>query len=148
MAALTANKVRYQRNLDHKRTLEITGTDSLEFYEGALCSWAAAASTVGPSSDTASERFAGVCSERVTTGASNTLKIKLEWGHSEWFPVAATSIAAGDEGKNAVIADDATLSEVADETNDVPAGMIEELETIDGTAGCWITVGIYAPTNA
>lgn len=146
--ALSANKVRYQRNVHLKRLLEITGADSQTFYEGAIGCWSAAASTVAVGADTSGFRTAGVVAQALTTGSSNTAKVKLEWGHSEWFPILADSIAAGDEGKNAVLADDAVLSEAADEVNDVPAGMIEELETIDGAAGCWISVGVYAPTNA
>jgi hypothetical protein len=148
MAALTANRKRHTRNLANKRTLEIKGVDSDEFYEGGMVSYSAAASTLVPSSDTASERIAGVAIARTSTGASNTVKISVEWGHSEWFATAASSIAAGDEGKDAVVADDQTLSEAADESNDVPAGRIEEIETINGTAGAWITVGVLSGTNA
>ena len=148
MAALTANRARHTRERGNLMTLEILGVDSDEFYQGGMVSWSAAASTVVPSSDTASERIAGVCVERVTTGTSNTTTIAFEWGHQEWFPTAATSIAAGDEGKNAVIGDDNTLSEAADESNDVLAGVIVELETIQGTAGAWIVVGVFAATTA
>lgn len=146
--ALAANKSRRQRNVHLKRLLEVTGTDSMTFYEGAIGCWAASASTISVGADTSGFRVAGVVAEALTTSTSNTAKVKLEWGHSEWFPTLADSIAAGDEGKNAVLADDAVLSEAADESNDVPAGMIEELETIDGVAGCWISVGVYAPSNA
>lgn len=146
MTALAANRARHQRNIELKRRLAITGVDSDEFYEGALCNYSASASTVAPAADTSGQRFAGVCAKRLSTGSSNTHKVELEWGHSEWFP--QSGLAAAQEGKNAVIGDDNTLTDAAAATNDVPCGMIEELETIDGTAGAWITVGVYAPSNA
>jgi len=146
MAALSANRVRYQRNLHAKRLLEITGKASTQFYAGGLVSWGAAASTVLPSSDTASERIAGVCAEKVLTTASGGETAKLEWGHSEWFP--HSGIAAGQEAADGVVSDDNTITDAAAATNDVPAGMIEEIETINGTAGVWITVGVLTGTNA
>lgn len=147
MAALTANRPRHTRNDHLKRTIEITGVDSDEFYSGGLISWSASAATVVMSSDTASERIAGVCAERFSTGSSNTKKILIEWGHEEWFPVAASSIVTGDEGTDAVVADDQTLGEVADESNDVIVGKIVELETINGTAGAWVVVGLQTGTT-
>ena len=146
MAALSANRTRHQRNLHAKRLLEITGTASTQFFEGGLVNWNGSASTVEPSADTASERFSGVCAEKVLTTASGGEKVKLEWGHSEWFP--QSGLAAGQEAKDAVISDDQTLTDAAAASNDVPAGAIEEFETIDGTAGVWITVGVYTGTNA
>lgn len=148
MTLLSANRERHTRNPHTKRTLEIKGVDSDEFYEGGMVSYSASASTLVPSSDTASERFAGVGIARVSTGSSNTKRISVEWGHSEWFPIESNSLAAGDEGKNAVIADDGTLSEAADESNDVLAGTIEELATIKGVAGAWVAMGIFAATTA
>lgn len=146
MAALTANRKRHVRNPTNMRTIQITGVDSDEFYEGGIISWSAAASTVVPGSDTASERGFAVCAERKTTAGSNTIKIKLEWGHSEWF--AHTGLAAGQEWKDAVISDDQTVTDAAAASNDIPFGTIEEFETIEGTAGVWITVGILTGTNA
>lgn len=148
MAALTASRKRHQRNVHLKRTLEVTGVDSDEFYEGGMVSWSAAAATVVPSSDTASERMAGICTHRVSTSTSNTKKITLEWGHEEWYATAASSIVTGDEGTDAVIADDQTIGEAADESNDISAGMIVEIETIEGTVGAWIAVGIFSGTQA
>lgn len=141
--ALSANKMRYTRNNHLKRYLSPTGTDSQTFYEGALACWASGASTVSVAADTNGLRFAGVCEEAITTGASNTEKVKLAWGHSEWFPLTASGLAAGDEHQNAVLTDDATLTEFEDETASIAVGMIEEFETIDGTAGVWVTVGHY-----
>lgn len=142
--ALSANKVRYQRNLHLKRYLSATATDSMTFYEGALACWASGASTISVAADTVGLRFAGVCEEALTTGSSNTDKVKLAWGHSEWFPLTASGLAAGDEGKNAVLTDDATVTEWEDETASISIGQIEQFETLDGTAGVWVTIGQHA----
>jgi len=146
VTALAANRMRHVRNIDGVKDGAITGVDSDEFYTGGMLSLSAAASTVIPSSDTASERGVGVCIERVTTGTSNTTKIRFEWGHEEWF--AHTGLAAGQEGKDAVISDDQTVTDAAAASNDVPIGMITEIETIGGVAGAWILVGIFSGTNA
>jgi hypothetical protein len=142
--ALSANKSRRTRNEHNKRLLEITGADSQEFYEGAMCVFTSGASTISVASDSSGVRFAGVCPDRITTGASNTIKIPLEWGHSEWFPLAGSGLAAGDEGKNVVLTDDAQITEWEDETHSVMVGKLEELETIEGVSGGWVTVGVYA----
>ena len=147
MAALTANRVRHVRGVHKPELVTITGIDSEEFYEGAMANYAAAASKVNAAADTASQRFAGVVATRLTTAASNTLKVEMERGHQEWFAHDG-NLGAGDEGKNAIILDDQTLTNAATATNDVPAGEIVEFETINGTAGCWIKVGVFAPTNA
>lgn len=146
MAVLTANRARRQRNLGSKRRLAILGVDSDEFFEGGLVNFSAAASTVVPASDTASERFAGVSVNRVTTPASNTLIIELEWGHSEWFE--HTGLAAGQEMLDAVVSDDSVVTDALAATNDVPVGMIEEFETFDGVAGVWVAIGVTRGTNA
>jgi hypothetical protein len=146
MAVLTANRERRQRNLTAKRKLALVGVDSDEFYEGGLVNYSAGASTCVPASDTASERFAGVCIERVTTGVGNTTLIELEWGHEEWFELL--DLAAGDEGLNCVVSDDSVVTDTAAATNDVLVGTIVELETINGTAGAWVALRIEANANA
>ena len=141
MAALSANRERFKKNDAY--TDYALGKDSVEFYEGALLMYTPAASTVEPAADTSGGLIAGVCTKRVTTGASNTVKIEFEFGHLEWFPTLASSIATGDEGSDAIVGDDGNLSEAADETNDVRAGRIVRLETLKGVAGAWILVGVH-----
>lgn len=146
--ALTANRSRHKANLAGVILGSALAIDSEEYYEGQILVFTPSAGTVQPGADTSGARIAGVCTKRVTTGASTTERIPFEYGHLEWFPVAASSIAAGDEGLDAVIADDETLGESADETNDVRAGKIVKLETIAGVAGAWIWVGVHGLTAA
>lgn len=142
MTALAANRARHERNPHAKRLLEPVGKASTQFYEGGLVSWEAASSTVQPSADTVTQRIAGVSVKKVLTTASGGERVKLEWGHSEWFP--HTGLAAGQEGTDAAISDDNTLTDPFAATNDVLVGKIEEFETINGVAGAWVTVGVFA----
>lgn len=145
MTALAANKKRHVRQAHQIRKGSKVGVDSDVFYEGAgLCSNAGEAA---PAADTAGFRTLGVCTEKVTTGASNTLEVEYEYGHEEWFPQDG-SITAADIEANAMWLDDTTLTDATTATNDVEAGKIKELETIDGVAGCWIEVAGYGPDSA
>lgn len=135
MTALAANRARYTRGKAPRKG-EATGADSKEFYEGQLVSYNTSGKIV-PASDTAGERIAGVCTKRMTTGASNTLKVPFEFGHEEWFP--GSGATAADLKANVCVADDNNYIDNA-ATNDVEIGQLEELETIKGTAGGWITI--------
>lgn len=137
MAALTANRARYTRG-PAPRKGDGVGVDSDEFYEGQLLSWNTSGKLV-PASDTAGERIAGVCTKRVTTGASNTLRIEFEFGHEEWFPGASATVA--DTEANVCVTDDNTYGDNTT-TNDVEIGKLKALETIKGTAGGWIHIGV------
>jgi hypothetical protein len=146
MAALTANKARRQRNIHAKRFGKGTGADSSEFYEGGIVA-SNNAGRLARAANTANFKAAGVNPTRKTTGASNTQLVEFEYGHEEWFAhdgnLAVTSLF-----KNASVLDDGTLSNAATATLGCLLGMITELETIEGVAGAWVAVGVFAPTNA
>jgi hypothetical protein len=137
MAALTANRKRYTRG-PAPRKGDGVGVDSDEFYEGQLLSWNTSGKLV-PSTDTSGERIAGVCTKRVTTGASNTLRIEFEFGHEEWFPGASATVA--DLEANVCVTDDNTYGDNTT-TNDVEIGKLKALETLGGVAGGWIHIGV------
>lgn len=135
MAALSANRTRYVRG-PAPRVGDGVGVDSDEFYEGQLVSYNTSGKIV-PSTDAAGERVAGVCTKRISTGASNTLRIPFEFDHEEWFPGA--SATAADLNANVCVTDDNTYGDNTT-TNDVEIGQLKELETIKGTAGGWIHI--------
>jgi len=135
MTALAANRVRHVRNIDGIKDGEVVGVDSDEFYEGGMVSWSAAAATILPSADTSLTRFAGVCTERVTTGSSNTKTVKYVYNHEEWFP--HTGLVTGQEGMSVYVSDDNTVTDYAGSTNKVRVGIFRQLETLGGTAGAW-----------
>jgi hypothetical protein len=148
MTALAANRERRTRGEAAKVT-RITPANSQQFYEGGLV--AANASGLGaPAADTASFRVAGVAPNKLLSAASSPAQIELEWGHEEWFPVdsALQTAAATSTFKNAIVADDNTLTNAATATNDVPVGIIVEFEAIKGVNGAWVRVGVFSPTNA
>lgn len=142
---LTANRERFVRAVERQSKGAGVGADSSEFYEGQLVSFNATGRVV-PASDTVGHHIAGVSTKRVTTGASNTVKIEFEYGHQEWFP--QTAITAADLGTMAVVSDDAILTDAGTATNDVEAGLVQELETRRGVAGAWIRVAEFGPDSA
>jgi len=145
MTALAANRERTKRNLAGLKDGEVTGVDSDEFYEGGLVSWSAAAATLVPSSDTTLERCVGVCTERVTTAASNALKVKYEYGHEEWFE--HTGLVTSQEGDDVYVSDDSVVTDYAGSTNKIRVGSFREIETIKGTAGAWVMLDGRSEAN-
>lgn len=144
MAALSANKKRHVRNVGAMQKGALTGASSTTFYEGgAICAGSGLAQN---GADTSGYRTLGVGVKEVTTGASNTVKIEFEFGHEEWFAQDG-NIAAANLGGNAVWLDNATLTNAATATNDVEAGRVVELETIDGQSGAWIQVAVFGVDN-
>lgn len=139
MAALAANRARYTRGVARQQKGYGVGVDSDEFYEGQLVCYDTAGK-IAPAADTAGFRIAGVCTKRVTTGASNTTKIEFEWGHQEWFP--GTGATAADMQSNVCVADDNNYVDNT-ATNDVEIGALTQLETVHGVAGGWIRIAEF-----
>lgn len=128
MTALTENRARFVRGTP--RLGAITGASSEEFYEGQLvCSKDATGLVVVEGSATAGLIFAGVCTRRVSTGASNGLPVPFEFGHEEWFP---GTFGATDVGKNAVLVDDNTIGGAS--VGPVPAADVAVKRAADGAA--------------
>lgn len=144
MAALAANRVRYKRAISRLAKGSGVGADSSEFYEGQLVCFNTAGK-IAPAADTAGFRIAGVCTKRVTTGASNTTEIEFERGHEEWFPGSAAT--AADMFANVCVADDNNYIDNT-ATNDVEIGALVELETKAGVAGGWIRIAELGPDAA
>lgn len=139
MAALSANRVRYKRATSRLVKGSGVGADSKEFYEGAILCWDTSGK-ITPAADTAGFRVAGICTKRVTTGASNTTEIEFERGHEEWLPGA--NATAADMGANVCAADDGNYTDNT-ATNDVEIGALVELETKGGTAGGWVRIAEF-----
>mgnify|MGYP006935476830 CR=1 FL=1 len=138
--ALSANKKRSVKapNLAVKETILLA--DSQTVYEGALININASGLAL-VASDTASEVSAGVAVAAVSSGTSNSTKfVTVERGQTEWF-VKGAGITVADIGAAAVVTDDAVVTDAGAGTNDVKVGRIVAVETIDGTAGCWVEVG-------
>jgi hypothetical protein len=142
MAALTANKVRRIRNAHKMLKGRGVAADSSEFFVGAMLAHNNAG-RIARGADTASFKAAGVCNQRLSTGASNTLLVEFEWGHEEWFPINGSDVGNAGIGLDPTIFDDQLVSNLATTTNDVRFGRSTELETIAGVSGVWIEVVNY-----
>jgi len=142
MAALTANRRIFIQDIQFIRLdSNVLAVDSDEFYEGQLVSYNGSSKLV-PSSDTAGHIFAGVCTGRYTSGATNlTVRPEIRYGHLEWFPVGAGIDTATDVGILAMIEDDNTVTDAAAATNDIPCGRIKYFESKAGVSGAWILIG-------
>ena len=138
MTALSADKKRITRNLANMVSAEILLADSQTVYGGAMIMRNSSGDPI-VGADTASCTFMGIASEAVTSAGSNTTKkVKIEYGHEEFF--AVSSVTKASIGVNVSIVDDATIGLVGATTNDVLVGELVEMETIDGVAGGWVRV--------
>jgi hypothetical protein len=70
--------------------------------------------------------------------------ISYEHGHTEWFPILGGTFGGTVVGLDACIFDDGGITTGTAATNDVRLGRIEALETINGTAGAWVAVGVFS----
>ena len=145
--ALSAAKKRYQRDLQVKRLGSGVGADSQTVYAGSMLVHNGSGK-IAVGTDAAGAFIAGVAAKDQSTGSSNTDAVGYEYGHCEWFKISGTDIAAADIGKNAILKDDAELTDASTATNDVVIGVVCELETLDGVSGAWVCVGVFAPSNA
>jgi hypothetical protein len=124
MTALSANKTRVgvSRPQDAIQ-LELQAGDSITLYQGAIAMRNSAGKIV-VGADTASCEFAGIVREKLVTVASNTEKVKLDFGHIEEFPFDGTDFTIADLFENAFIKDSGTLTNKTTASNDVKVGRI------------------------
>jgi hypothetical protein len=146
MTALSANKKRRIRGTPFRAPLVMLAADSIEIYEGSvLMDNGSGKLAIG--ADTSGAYVLGISANRYTTGtAANTYPVVERIGPdaAEWFAQDG-NITAAMIGTWATLADDATASNATTTTNDVPMGRIEQLETIDGVSGVWLScVGTLA----
>jgi hypothetical protein len=144
MTALAANKDRRTRGTPRKGYG--IGADSSTFYEGAIvCHNNAGKIAVG--ADAANFKAAGICTKYLVTGSSNTALVEFEYGHEEFLTNDTEVVNAG-IGLDAVILDDATVTNLDTATNDVRLGRITQLQTVDGVSGVWVNVTNFGTAGA
>lgn len=140
MTALSANKKRRKRGNFLLAPIDMLAANSIELYEGAVVI-DNGSGLLAVGADTAAAYVLGVCTGRHTTGTAAATKPRVERpgpGGAEWFAQDG-NITAAMIGTWATLLDDATASNAGTTTNDVPFGRIEQLETIDGVAGVWLS---------
>jgi hypothetical protein len=90
--ALTDNRDTKERASPFAFIHEVVGIDSEEFYFGQLLQIELATGKVGPATagSASGKQICGRCEERVTTGTSNTRKIKFKSGIFYWSGTGLT----------------------------------------------------------
>lgn len=145
MTALSAAARRSIRDPQQGRELYIPMNASTTIYQGGLVCWDADG-YARAAADTASFKIAGVALETVTnSGADGAASIRVVRGVTIPLSIQSTSITIADIGYNAIVQDDNTVTDATTATNDIPVGVILD---VDSTDGAWVCVGVFAPTNA
>lgn len=135
MTALSANRDRHTAETHILKKGKLTGVDSDEFYTGGLVSNNGSGKAI-PAADTSGHVVLGICSKRLTTGASNTLEVPFQYNHVELLANNG-NITDSHVGAQAYVVDDQTVGLAADVTNNIPAGRIEEVTS----AGVYVWIG-------
>ncbi len=145
MTALSAAARRIIRDPQHGRELYIPMNASTTIYQGSLVCWDADG-YARVAADTANFKIAGVAQETVVnSGADGAASIRVLRGATVNLTIESTSITIADIGYNAIVQDDNTVTDATTATNDIPVGVILD---VDATNGAWVAVGVFAPTNA
>ena len=141
MTALAADRSRHPYDGPVQRiTLPVNAGSVI--YSGALVMMDATGYAV-PAADTASCMFMGVANHAATGGtADGDVTVSVDFGHVERF--ACTGLVAAQQGMNAVISDDQTVTDRVAATNDIPIGKIMYLE---GTSYAWLHVGVLSAVD-
>lgn len=137
MAAASEDVRRVKQGTGQEVPVPVAASTTL--YEGTIvCADTSGYAAVG--ADTASFAVLGICTKQVdnSSGSNGDLTAIVERGQLE--RIATAVLVQADVGKNAVIADDQTVTDAAAATNDIAVGVIERFET--GYA--WVRVGVFA----
>lgn len=147
--ALTADRERRTKNPElMKRRTATTGGAFTGFKGSIVMVNSSGAIVVG--ADTAGARALGVLpaatesSPGVRGAVASGTVITYECGQTEWLPIAEGTFGGTVVGLDACIYDDGGITTGTAATNDVRLGRIEALETINGVAGAWVAIGIFA----
>lgn len=110
------------------------GTDSKEFYVGALICIVSSTGKIEPGTAATGRVAIGRCEQRVTTGTSNTLKPRVKSGLFKWANNGAGSdpVVAADEGGLCYIEDDFNVCHTA--TGKSAAGRVYKVDS----DGVWV----------
>ena len=145
MTALTqaARRAIKSPNLGHVESIGMAASQVI--YQGALVSRNSSGYAI-PAADTATTAVIGIAEESVTStaAAAGTFSIKVIRGVVAPFAIQSTSITVADIGYNAIVQDDNTVTDATTATNDIPVGVIVNVDS----AGAHVCVGVFAPTNA
>lgn len=144
MTALTQAARRAIKNPQLGAIESLAMNASTTIYQGAIVC-RDAEGYARAAADTASFAVCGIAEETVTnSGADGAAYIKVIRGVVAPFAIQSTSITVADIGYNAMVQDDNTVTDATTAANDIPVGVIVNVDS----AGAHVCVGVFAPTNA
>lgn len=146
---LSASRQRFVKNPElTKRRTATTGASFTGYAGGIAMINSSGAIVVG--ADTAGARALGIlpCDTETSPGVRGAVPsgsvVEYECGHTEWLPIISGTFGGTVVGLDACIAEDGGITTGTAATNDVRLGRIEALETINGTAGAWVAIGVFS----
>jgi len=116
---------------------EFLMTASTTIYAGTMVMVDTTTGLALPAADTASCKVVGVATKQVTSAASGSYYIEVEYGE---FKMAASSIAQGAVGDLMYVVDDQTVDETTP-ANSVKAGILTEY--VSATVG-WVLISPFS----
>jgi hypothetical protein len=135
MAALSAETARESRNDHMKRKRRFLMTASKTIYKGGFVAIIATTGLAEAAADTSGFRSVGIATETVTSAASGSYYITVEYGHEVKVACASTMVGAVDVA--VCISTDNDVEVIATTTNDVKAGIVREAVS---TTVVWLEV--------
>lgn len=136
MAILTAGTARFKRNMGTVQYAKHPMTASTTMYEGALICVTSSNLAVN-AADTAGQVFVGICTNTVTSAATGTTYVEVEFGHEELLASSATLAAI--IGAACVVTDNDSVTTAALGTNDVKVGVVTEFVS---TTRAWVGIRV------
>lgn len=134
MAALTADRDTPELQSGWCSEHARIGVDNDEFYKGGIICLDAAGKFV-PASTATGLIAIGRCEDRVTTGASNTKKIRARSGIFLYAnSAAADEITAAEVGDDCYIVDDQTVAKTSGTNSRSVAGTVYDVDA----SGVWV----------
>lgn len=123
MAILTAGTSRFKRNMGGVQYAKFLMTASTTIFEGALVCVTSSNVAVN-AADTAGQVFVGICTNTITSAATGSFYVEVEYGHEELL--SASSTLAAVIGAAAVVTDNDSVTTAALGTNDIKVGVVTE----------------------
>lgn len=131
--ATTTQRDTLERMNPGSNVYELLAADSQTFIKGIIVCKNASGLLV-PASKATGLVAVGRCEENVTTGVSNTRKVKFKAGTFKWGNAAGNPVIQSGVGETCWIEDNETVRQNSDTASTSQAGVVEELDS----DGVWV----------
>lgn len=139
MAILTAGTSRFKRNMGGVQYAKYNMTPSITIFEGALVCVTSSNVAVN-AADTAGQVFVGICTNTVTSPASGTVVVEVEYGHEELLTASSTLAAV--IGAACVVTDNDSVTTAALGVNDIKVGVVTEHVAGSPLTKAWVGIRV------